>query len=74
MQVIILWFYRRVEQYCTNSKRAVLPTAELYASRTRTTNFAMSCILAIIRWDVKGGNDRDHYPGFDTWQPLDGTP
>ncbi|RBR27133.1 uncharacterized protein FIESC28_00077 [Fusarium coffeatum] len=27
-----------------------------------------------IRWDVKGGGDRDHYPGFDTWEPLEGTP
>ncbi|KAF5239893.1 hypothetical protein FAUST_4662 [Fusarium austroamericanum] len=29
---------------------------------------------AYIRWDVKGGGDRDHYPTFDTWQPLEGTP
>ncbi|EKJ75845.1 hypothetical protein FPSE_04025 [Fusarium pseudograminearum CS3096] len=39
---------------------------------TSRGNFCTSVFL--IRWDVKGGNDRDHYPGFDTWQPLDGTP
>ncbi|CEI68146.1 unnamed protein product [Fusarium venenatum] len=29
---------------------------------------------AYIRWDVKGGGDRDHYPSFNTWEPLEGTP
>ncbi|CAF3518542.1 unnamed protein product [Fusarium graminearum] len=40
----------------------------------RPSDNSVDTNTAYIRWDVKGGSDRDHYPTFDTWQPLEGNP
>uniref|UniRef100_A0A4E9DBU6 Uncharacterized protein n=1 Tax=Gibberella zeae TaxID=5518 RepID=A0A4E9DBU6_GIBZA len=51
--------------------------AEQVAASEPTTEPSGSGVdtnTAYIHWDIKGGSDRDHYPTFDTWQPLEGTP